>query len=251
MHFTTTDLDPDSLRGQNVYFKGCVASFSLTPDETIQDALCLEDGITQLKRSAVTQAVWTLSVTYQFINWQTLQIVYNELAQTVSNIVLPKVKTAVVDINGEVADSAIVAGNIDSVKASVVENGQPAFLIKSASPPANAGEFQATAGLLIFDASLAGATVSYVYDATYSSIEAIGVADDYDKFGKLQFSGILGGTEFDEGIQLVCPELNRTTTPELNISEGLVELQVEYKLGLPAGERLPFKMYNLDTGVEV
>lgn len=244
---TTTGLDnPDSLRGENLLLPGCIASFSLTPEENSVDALCLEDGIVQVAASAITQRTWSMSLEFQYQDWATIQLAYDEIAQEIANITLPATKTAIVDTNGEIIDADITAANADEFLA-YSSAPKPKFLRVVTAAPANDDEVQYddTNGKLVFTVAMAGKKVTYRINKNYSNIEAIGVASDYDRFGALQFSGIIGGTSFNRGMQIVVPQLNRISTPELTVNGDLVALTIEYRLATPFGERAPFKLYNL------
>ena len=247
MHFVTTGLDnPDSLRGENLLLPGCIASFSLTPEENSVDALCLEDNIVQVAASAITQRTWTMSLEFQYQDWSTIQLAYDEIAQEIANVTLPSTKTAIVDVNGEVADADITAANSASFLA-YASAPKPKFLKVVTSAPANDDEVQYddTNNKLVLTAANAGKKITYRINKSYTNIEAIGVASQYDRFGSLQFSGVIGGTSFQRGMQIVVPQLNRVTTPELTVNGDLVALTIEYRLATPFGERAPFKLYNL------
>lgn len=244
---TTTGLNnPESIRGENLLMPGCIASFSLTPEENNVDALCLEDNIVQVAASAITQRTWSMSLEFQYQDWATIQLAYDEIAQEIANVTLPSIKTALIDENGEVADPDINAANANDFLA-YASAPKPKFLKVVTVAPANDDEVQydETANKLVFTASNVGRKVTYRVNKTYSNIEAIGVAQQYDKFGSLQFSGIIGGTSFNRGMQIIVPQLNRISTPELTVNGDLVALTIEYRLATPFGERAPFRLYNL------
>ena len=101
---------------------------------------------------------------------------------------------------------------------------------------------------MTFNASQAGATVEYVVDKTYTSIEAIGVADDVDFLTNLAFTGLIASTpDGVEGYQIVVPQLERITTPTITLSGDVAEISIEYRAIVPPGKRKPFELYRLST----
>lgn len=252
LHFKSNELGDGtrpSDRGQELLMPGCIASFTLTPDEQVQDALCLEDGIVQVAASAITQRIWNLDLEFQFQDWASVQLAYDEIAQTVTDITLPITKTKTIDANGEIDDPEITTANQYTVLAYLKER-TPVFMLNTGgATPTLPNEFQVD-GLghkLTFLTSQAGKKVQYRIDKTYTSIESIGDASAYERFGTLTMSGIVGGTSFARGMQIIIPELNRIGSPELAISGDLVTLTLKYRLSTPFGERAPFRLYNLDT----
>lgn len=227
----------------------CIASFTLTPEEKVVDAKCLEDGIIQIAASAITERTWKMTLEMQYQDWTSLQLSFDEIAQELASVSLPTRKTAVIDTNGEIADADVTTGNADSFLAYLYQGAgsKPVFLKVVTGAPAAADEVQydATNNQLVFQTGLAGRRVSYVINKTYANIEAIGVADEYDRFGSLQFTGIVAGTTFNRGMQIVVPNMTRIKSPELKINGDLASLNVEYRLATPAGARAPFKLYNL------
>lgn len=186
-----------------------------------------------------------LELTFQSIGWQTMQFAYDEIAQEYTNIVLPVVKSATIPASGTITDTDITAANEDEVLVS----SKNTFFSAVDGAPASVTEVQidGTNNNLVFDTSLEGTVVCYRVPKTYATIDAIGVAGPYDKFGALQFSGILAGTRFPVGAQLVCPRIQRVKTPTLTISENLTELAITYRVVLAPGQRRAYQIYNLDT----
>lgn len=249
LHFVTNDLS-DGIRGEELFFDLCVASFAFAPNETKQEARCLKNGRVQRSSSAITEQLWTLTLEFEEIGWDTMQLASDELASTVSNVSLPQVKNARIDTNGEVLDADITALSADSILV-YLAGKPPVFMNAVAVAPVAANEVQIDTAnnKLVFDSSLVGRNVSYSINKAYSSIDSIGVADEFDRFGTISFRGVIAGTNFNEGAIIVIPELYRASTPELNISGDLTTLTMEYDASVPFGKRLPYEIYNLDTAV--
>ena len=117
----------------------------------------------------------------------------------------------------------------------------------SPGAPTALNEYSAIGGVLTFDASAAGALVTYTYDRTCTTVDTIFVEDTADDFGKLIFTGIASGTEFGDGVQIVIPELTRVSTPTLNIDGTTTTLEVEFSANVLPGKRRPFELYRLDS----
>lgn len=247
--FTTNNLDVSSLRGENLMFPGCIASFSLTPDENAVDAECLEGGVIQIADTAITRRTWTMALEFQYVDWTTIQLAYDELAQTLTSVDLPKRKVAIIDENGEVADTDITTGNEAGFLAYLSSPGQKATFLKvvTSSPAVDEVQYNATSSKLILNVANAGKKITYRVNRTYTNVEAIGVADTYDKFGSLAFSGIVGfsNNAAQVGMQLIVPQLNRVSSPEVTVNGDLVSLSLEYRLATPTGSRAPFQLYFL------
>jgi hypothetical protein len=160
---TTNNLDAESLRGENILMPGCVASFSLTPDETAVDAECLEDGILQVVDTSINKRIWNMTLEFQFQDWSTIQLAYDEVAQSVASVDLPLVKKGIVDAAGEIVDADVVAGvGEDNFLAYMKQDGQkPVFLKVVASAPAANDEIQYATGKLVLTAANAGKVVTY------------------------------------------------------------------------------------------
>ena len=237
---STRNLGVDSVRGENLLMPGCIASFSLTPEENSVDALCLEDNIVQVAASAVTRRTWTMSLEFQYQDWATIQLAYDEVAQKLASVNLPVAKTAVIDENGEILDADISPD--DEQLMAYLSSNKPIFLRRDGT---GVEGFTVGAGKLVFALENVGKKVTYRVEKIYTDIEAIGVAGEYDRFGSIQFTGIIGGTSFNRGMQIVVPELNRSASPELTVNGDLAALTIQYRLATPFGARAPFSLYNL------
>mgnify|MGYP005756281563 CR=1 FL=1 len=165
--FETTGLTgANSLRGQDLLFPGLFSSFELTADTSFLEAKALVAGKRQTVASAVNEEIWTLSVTTQFIDWTAMQFGLDELKSDTSSVILPLLKTAVVPATGapEIVDAAITVAAEPNLKVYVANRGDwgdRLFLTKTAVAPTNGTEVQVdtTATKLVFDSTLAGATV--------------------------------------------------------------------------------------------
>ena len=245
---TTNDLDASSLRGEKALFPQCLASFEMAVDTNFAEAKCMKRGILQTTASAITEETFSLNLTYQFNDWNNLQLLFGELATLETGVTLPVAKAVEVPVGLIIADTDITAGTAASVCVTDVTN---CILLTAAlaSPPGPNEFFADGAGnALELNATQAGATVEYVVDKTYTSIEAIGVADDVDFLTNLAFTGLIASTkDGEEGYQIIFPQLERINTPTITLAGDLAEISIEYRAIVPSGKRKPFELYRLAT----
>lgn len=249
LHVVTKDLS-DTLIGQEIFMPTCIASFMLTPEEQSVDAKCLEDGKLQISASAIVSQFWKLTMEFQYQDWSSIQLVFDEFAQKVSGATLPIIKTAVINSAGEVVDPDITTITGPGIMV-YLKDKPPVFMRKVTSAPTTGDQVQVntTTGKLIFTTGQAGKTIQYRIGKTYTEVSSIGHEAEYNKFGTLSMSGVIGGSSFQRGMQIIIPELVRAKSPEFKVNGELVSLNLEYRLVTPFGERAPFKLYNLDTAV--
>lgn len=243
------DLDPNSLRGQELVFPTCIASFELSVDTNLAEARCLIEGKRQITAARITEEVATLTLTFERAGWTELGFAYDELPQTSSGITLPQVKTAIVDSSNQIVDAEITVA--DDVTVLAYEASPTArFLLRVDNPAVpTAGEYRVDIGLLQLPVGSEGQVVSYVVNKTYTSIETIGEESTFDSFQRLIFTGLVYTTEDSVPLQIVVPELSRVSTPSFSINGDLTELVIEFRASVPAGERRPFKLYRLQGAV--
>ncbi len=240
------DVDALALRGEKALFPQCLATFELSTDTTFAEAQCMKKGILITTASAISGETFTLNLTYQFNDWTNLQLLFGELASTESSVTLPTAKAAVVS-GGVINDTDITAGTAASVCVTDVTNS--VLLLTEVDGTAADGTVDVDpTGNLTFDAAQEGITVEYVVDKTYSSIDAIGVAEDVDFLTNLTFSGVIASTpDGEEGMQIIIPRLERISTPTITLAGDVAEITIEYRCITPQGKRKPFELYRLST----
>lgn len=243
----TSDLSPTSLRGENLVHPLCIAGFELTFDDSLAEAKCLVDGRKQISAAAITETIASMKLTFEFVDWTILQLAFDELAQSTSTIVLPVLKTATVNSSNEVVDTELTSATGVYVYRKTPQPGKYYEIITTGTPTADQAKVDTAATKLVFASSEAGAVVQYTVNKTYTTIESIGKESTYDKFGKLSFSGIISGTEFSTGMQIVVPQLSRVSTPALTITGELARLEIDFRASVAPGFRSVFQLYNLDT----
>lgn len=247
---TTNGLDASSLRGEKALFPQCLATFEMSTDTTFGEAKCMKKGILLTTASAITAETFSLNLTYQFNDWVNLQLLFGELASTESNVSLPVAKAQEVPATGPyvITDTDITTLTAGTVCVTDVTNGELLNIVTSGTPNPGEVDVDGTTNELTFNAAQAGITVEYVVDKAYTSIEAIGVADDVDFLSNLAFTGLIASTpDGVEGYQIIINQLERITTPTITLAGDVAEITIEYRCIVPAGKRKPFELYRLST----
>lgn len=243
------ELNDTTIRGENLVHPLSIASFSLAFEDNNIEAKALIDGRRQIVGAAISESIATLTLTFEYADWNTLAMAYDEIGQASTAVKLPQLraKTAVLATGGltsEVLDADIagteeIGTDILAYVASRGTWGDRRYL--------TAAEVTVAAGKLELGSEFAGAVIQYSIEKEYSSIETIGLEADYDSFGKLYFTGVVAGTEFGRsGMGIVVPELNRISTPEITVNGDLSEMTVEFRASVPPGQRRAFQLYKLD-----
>lgn len=246
------DLDDTSLRGENLVHPLYISAFELTFEDNNIEAKALIDGKRQIKAAAINESIATLTLTFEYQDWNTLGMAFDELPQTSSNVNIPMIKSAIAtsaspgdpaDItDAEIVGTEVVGEDIFVYVASKGDWGDRKYL--------EAADVTVAAGQFSLPTAYDGAVIEYTLNKSFTSIDTIGIGANYDSYGKLVFNGVVSGTEFGKGMGIIIPELNRISTPQLTVNGDLAEMTVEFRCGVPAGKRRPFELYNLDTGVE-
>jgi hypothetical protein len=242
------ELNVDSLRGENLIHPLSIASFSLAFETNNIEAKALIDGKRQIVAAAISEDIATLTLTFEYLDWQNLQFLYDEVASVSTGVTLPQLKSKTATLGtgvAEVADADILAGHVvgEDILVYVASRGSWGDRKYLA-----AADVTVSAGKIAIDDIYAGAVIQYSVPKTYASIETIGVESEYDQFGKLMFQGVVSGTEFGRaGMGIIIPELSRISTPEITINGDLSELTLEMRASVPVGQRRPYMLYKLDS----
>lgn len=251
VYYTTRELAGNSFTGGNIVLPQCIGAVEITPDTQLAEAFCLAKEGKVLRAAAITQSTFTVNITYEYADWGIMQIAFNEIAKP-SAAVLPTLKLAAVESAKEITDADVTVASASQIMAYLASGALPRFLKKVTTAPASADEFQVTAGKLVFHSTMpTGAEVQYTVPKAFSAIESIGALTDADRqtFGELSLNAIMYGPGAPEGIQLIIDRLYRTSIPSLTLSGQLAELSLEFRAGTLPGRNLPFRLYNLASGV--
>lgn len=247
----TNGLDVNSLIQQNVLFPGCVAAVAFNANSTFSEAKCYIDGLLQTVASAISAEDFTLDLTYEYLDWPTLQLLYGELAST-GGAAVPTAKAITIVAGGlTVSEADITTANGNGASLKAYDSTNQVFLTQALASPPGPNEFfvDEAASTIEFNASQTGSTIQYQYDKLYSSIEAIGATptgQQVDYLSNLNLTAILSSSvDGVNGIALVVDRLERTNTPSLSIAGDKATVTINYKLITTPGNRKPFRLYKL------
>lgn len=187
----------------------------------------------------------TLKLKTQISNWHLFGLSQGQFEKTFTGFTLPTAKRAVVPAGGVINDPDIVAGNLASVVVAVeawgAGWGQARALTRVSAAP-TAGQVQAAAGSLTFNAAQAGAPIMYTVDKTYATGNGYGGPGSITKIGALEFHGEIVDTsgQGQDGGKIIFPKIQRTgNKPAITFAGDALELETEYECLTPAGWEEP------------
>lgn len=255
MCLKTKDLAATTL-GQELLFPGNIAGFTLTPSVTQQKANALIAGKRQVVASQITAEEWKLSLTFEYMDWTTMQFVFDEIAKPVDSIVWGDVRVVQVPSVApfEIVDPDITAANDQNVTVYLSSKGtygKPKFLKNTlAVAPANTKEVSVdgATGKLVFNSGLAGAFVTYQVPVT-RTVESIGSATTFQRFGALEFAGVGYTTETAKPVGIVVPQITRSGAPTMTVNGDKAVFTIEFDATVPQGSRSVVRFFNFDTVV--
>lgn len=223
----------------------CVASFEFTTQDQLAEAKCMVDGKIQVVGAGITESTATVKLGFQYGDFNTLGFAFDELPQVTASTSIPLLKTGVVPTSTpfEIADAAIVTGNLSGVLAYNSTTG--ALMKKVGAAPAAVNEYQVVAGKVVLHSSAAGNTISYSVDTPYTNVPTIGVGNSAENFGNLSFQGI-AYTIDQKKVGIVFPRLSRVSTPQLAVNGQLATLEIEFRASaIPGVSRRPFRLFSI------
>lgn len=244
----TNALGASSLFGENIAFDQCVAGLTLEATTNFVEAKCQINGILQTVASAINAEDFMLNLTYEFLDWNTLQLLYGELSKT-GGAAVPTTQDFTITAAGAVTVPGLTAVNAASVR--VYDNTQAKFL-KLDPTTAGADEFvvNGASGTVSFNASQIGSVVTIRYDRIYTSISSIGLTGPTDFFTDLNLVAIVSSAvDGAEAYVLVVDKMERTNTPTLTLEGDKAVFNIQYKALVKPGQRKPFKMYRLKGAI--
>lgn len=246
----TNGLGASSILGQNLAFPQCVAGVSFTAESNSVMANCFRDGILQKVASRINSENFKVTLTYEYLDWATLQLLYGELSTT-GAAYIPTTKT-VIGAGGTFTEADITVANANVGSFRLYNATLEVFMTLSVAAP-GANEYQiTTAGVVTHNAAQNGQTLVYRYDKRYTSIASIGsgnIGDAYDEMSNLNLTAILSSSVYPEGLVLIADRLERVNTPSLELTGDKAVITIEYDLVALPGRRKPFRMYKLTGAV--
>lgn len=264
LYVCSKDLGSDTLRGENLLHPLSIASFELSFEDNNIEAKALIDGRRQVVASAITESIATLTLTYEYNDWQTLGLAFaDEVASVSTNIPWTSLRSKKAELGVKVTPGPEFGDpEVEEPKAVIEdtgitgdeEKGEDVMVYISSQGTwgdrkyLKAEEFELVAGKIFLDPKYEGAIVQYTVPETYSTIETIGLESQYDQIGRLHFQGVIAGTEAGRGgVGIIIPQLTRISTPSITVNGDLSEMTVEYRAEVPDGKRVPYEFYNFNT----
>ena len=244
----TNDLGANSILGQNAVFPQCISSVQFTAESNNTVAQCWRDGIKIDVASKITSEMFNLVLTYEYIDFQTLGLLYGEVPKDVA-AALPTSKSVVVPSGLTIIETDITSSNAANVRFYNETDAQFMTLAASSTVGVNEYFIDTVNNQVTFNAAQEGATVFYKYDKQYSSIQAIGaglIGENFDALTNLNFTGIVYSVASSEPYVLQIDRLERTETPSFTLAGDRAEISITYKLVAPPGRRKPFTLYKLE-----
>lgn len=241
--------------GQEIFFPGLFFNFIYAGEAESKKAKAWIGGKRRNVASAVGEEAYTLTLSFQYLDWFHLGFAYDELPQRSTDIQLPITKTATVPTTApyEITDNDISSANAANIKVYMPARGtwgEAGFRKQVTGATAVAAKqfkVDTTNKKISFHSSDAGATIQYVIITSYASMETIGYENTADAFGKLSFVGKGYGPEFPDGIMIYLPNITRSTIPSMDTSQDVPEFSIEFDANVPPGKRTPHQYFNLAT----
>jgi len=227
--------------GVNFALPGLIASFELTFNDQLAEAKALVGGKRQIVAAAITESIATLSLTFEYMDWNTLQMAFDEVSAKTSSVKLPITSTVKLDNSGNYSGAIPGVTGTLGVDYFVYRATRTGTVDRSYSP-----------NITVTANSIAGGepyeVIQVIGYQTVTDVASIGDTTEFASFGKLIFSGILAGTEVNSnGIQIVVPELSRVSTPQLSVTGDKQTMKVDFRASVPTGGRKAFQLYNLSN----
>jgi hypothetical protein len=183
-------------------------------------------GTLQIVDSYAQREIFSVSVKTASFDKVELQRVMDQYANTAPTISLPEAGQFVVPAGGTLPVAGLVADQ--AVAAMIESDTAPMSLTQTTAAPTATGQYQVTAGNIVFHSSQVGKTVDIQYSKSFSNVEIIGNVDN--PIGQLMFFGRLIGTRFAIAPRIYIPKLSRIS----GISLGGAENTTEYRALLDA-----------------
>jgi hypothetical protein len=246
----TNGLSASSLLGQNLAFPQCVAGVAFNAESNSVMAKCFRNGTLQKVASRINSEDYKVSLTYEYLDWPTLQLLYGERALSGAAYV-PTTQT-VIGAGGTFTETGITVLNANVGSFRLYNATTETFMTLAAGAPGAEEYTITTVGVVTHNSAQNGQTLVYRFDKRYTEIESIGagnVGDSYDSLTNLNLTAVLSSSVYPEGLVLVVDRLERTNTPSLELSGDKATISIEYDLVALPGRRKPFSMYKLTGAV--
>jgi len=207
-------------------------------------------GVTTTSGSANVENIYTAKLKVEALSWSAIQFCLATAEAESTDIILPDVKTAIIDSAGEIVDpdiKVVVSPAFTSVgKVQVLDPAaETAYTaITSGSPTSSQFLVDAANTKLVFNTNQAGKTVKYRQLTQYDTITGIGFDQTAAKFKSISFSGLCYGNEGAHS-KILIPSMTLTKKAGLSLSGSQSSLELEYRLNQTADTDLPFQLVKL------
>ncbi|MFB2832984.1 hypothetical protein [Floridanema evergladense] len=226
----------------DILYVGRWSAFSFGKEVEFKEAKAwpFSGGSQQIIDSEVGSTTYTLKLTTQSVNKLDLSHILDVKMATSTSVNFPvSMQTTVPATPFEVVVSGLTADQ--NVQVFLVDDTNPKFLEQVTTAPAAAGEYQITAGKIVFNSTEAGKTVIYRYVKAFTSVETLGV-ENATSYGYFEYSGIIEGPRMPSKSILHLGKIKLKGSFELAVADDVPSLELEYSIATPTGWNLPYRV---------
>jgi hypothetical protein len=222
-------------------FKPVSANLDTKTDDIEATGFPFDESTIQVLDSAIIKETTTLTLSQESLDELDLQMLLDQREQTATTIALPTITKVLVPTTPFEVPIAGLLLNQDVV-ATVLSDTDPLYLKRVTTAPAAIGEFQVTAGKLVFHSSAVGLSVVVWYTKTETALPIIGGTNPDSTYGEMSFSGILKGTR--QRKRIYVPRIVRTGDKKLGVSSKVESAELSYKCLTPSGWSKPYAIWD-------
>jgi hypothetical protein len=237
-----------------LFFPYPVYSFKFTPEETYQDLSAYRGGSRGVEETYSSEFKDKLTLVTQISNWNLFGLSRDQVKKTFTSFKMPEIKRIVVPATGIINDAGVTATNLTTFSAAVEGRGAWGnagnLAVVTAAPVGR--QVQAAAGTITVPTALAGATITYSFDKTYTSGEGFGgPGTGAAGLGEMEFHGkIVDTTSGINGYHIWFPKLKRTSPKsEISFDGTAMTISIEYSAYRPGGWDDCYQAIDLTTAI--
>lgn len=222
-------------------FGECLAAIEFNIDSNPAKATCWIDGKKQNRLSKLASHSATVKLTYEFIDWSTIQLAFGESSKAGSGFV-PTVKTIQLTGN-QFSELDINLNNVTSLR--LYNLTKQAFMTLTIGVPSSNEYTVDLSGNIVVNQSEAGDLISYRYNKYYSSIDSIGTTDGSTDLDNISLLAVLASSVYPDGLLLKIDKLVRVNSPQLNFSNDKATIELTYQVLTNANNNKGYQIYKL------
>lgn len=224
-------------------------SLTLALEAEFQDAMFFDENaemsVADTIRKSRTHAI---TVNFQSIDWDTLQLMNDEAAGVSDNVVFPEIVTGFVPATPfTVTDADLVGLEIKDLQVTLSGDGalEPlALTVGTSAASATAIDFDSTAGTITFHTSHEGRAYKYVKTKSLDNVPSLGVEKNIRTLGELQLFGVIDGPRLKDGVLFHVPKLARNSGWTLAFSDQ-VSIELQYRGLVGPGKKDAIEYYQI------